>query len=70
MRQLDEKQLKADLQGKAAKRKGIQSRIQKLQGERDKYINEHRGQAGMSMGEAVVQSVRKQAAKKGFSFKS
>ncbi|MCX5788558.1 MAG: FlgO family outer membrane protein [Elusimicrobia bacterium] len=70
MKQMDDKQLKADLEGRAAKRKDIQTRLQKLQGERDQYVNAHRGQAGMSMGEAVVKSVRKQAAKKGYSFKS
>lgn len=58
------------LKDKAEDRKKIEGKIQKLQAEREKYVKEQEKKAGSSLGSAVVDAVRKQAAKKGYNFKS
>ena len=71
LQKMDAKQLKAELETKAAKRKDIQDKIQKLSAEREKYLRSSQasGRGGASIGDAVVKAVRKQASKKGYSFK-
>lgn len=70
MQSLDDEGRATYLKDKAEDRKKIEGKIQKLQAEREKHVREAEKKAGSSLGSAVVEAVRKQAAKKGYSFKS
>jgi hypothetical protein len=74
MKGLDAKQREAYIKKKADERKAIQAKIQRLNEERRKYVaqkeKEQAAQGGAeTLGQAVIKSVRAQAAKKGFKFK-
>ena len=71
LKKLDRKDLDKYLDGKLAERKNIKAEITRLQGERKKYIAEQeKKQTGpATLDKAVISSVRKQAAQKGYKFK-
>ena len=74
MKGMDAKQREAYLKKKADERKAIQAKIQRLNEERRKYVAQKEKEQAASggaetLGQAVIKSVRTQAAKKGFKFK-
>ena len=74
MQGMDAKQTDEYIKKKAQERKDIQADINRLSDERRKYIaQKEKEQAGQSvsqtLGQAVIQTVRSQAGKKGFKFK-
>ncbi|OGR11951.1 MAG: hypothetical protein A3K53_10760 [Deltaproteobacteria bacterium RIFOXYB2_FULL_66_7] len=74
MKGMDAKQREAYIKKKADERKTIQAKIQRLNEERRKYVaqkeKEEAAKGGAeTLGQAVIKSVRTQAAKKGFKFK-
>ena len=72
MKGMDEKERKAFVDGKSKERAEIQKEIAKLSAEREKFIQEEtkkqsaKGQT--SLDQALKQSIREQASKKGFEF--
>lgn len=70
MRALDEDERVKVIENKAKDRKALQEKIQKLEADRADYLKKADKDSGNTMGGAVVDAVRKQAAKKGFNFKS
>ncbi|MBI5201242.1 MAG: VWA domain-containing protein [Elusimicrobia bacterium] len=58
------------IETKSRERKEIQEKIQKLEADRADFLKKADKDSGNTMGGAVTDAVRKQAAKKGFNFKS
>ena len=74
MQGMDAKQREAYIKGKAEERKDIQAKIGRLNEERRKYVVQKEKEqaahgASQTLGQAVIKTVRSQAAKKGFKFK-
>jgi hypothetical protein len=74
MKGMDAKQREAYIKKKADERKAIQAKIGRLNEERRKYVAQKEKEAAAkggaeTLGQAVIKSVRSQAAKKGFKFK-
>ncbi|MBI4422731.1 MAG: VWA domain-containing protein [Elusimicrobia bacterium] len=64
---------KRHIEAEGAKRKEIQAKLDALQSERERYLKrqEQGGTAGSAtFGQAMIDAVRKQASKKGYTFKS
>ncbi len=73
MQEMSVDQRRAYVTGKANERTEIQAKIQKLNEQRNEYIAKemkHRGEQSDTLGSAVKQAVREQAAKKSYTFKS
>jgi hypothetical protein len=72
MKKLDEAGRKAYVAKKEKERQAIQSQMQKLNEERDAYVNQKRKELGEevedTLDQVVVNTVREQALKKGYSF--
>jgi len=71
---LGDKERAAYIERKAAERKAIQAQIGRLSGERRRYVAQKEKElaaqgATQTLGQAVIKTVRSQAAKKGFKFK-
>ncbi|MCX5794636.1 MAG: FlgO family outer membrane protein [Elusimicrobia bacterium] len=74
MQAMDAKERAAYIKRKAAERKDIQAKINRLNEERRKYVSAEEKKlaaqgASQTLGQAVIKTVRTQAAKKGFKFK-
>lgn len=70
MRSMDEGERVAYIENKAKDRREIQEKISKLEAERADHLKKKEKEAGNTLGGAVIEAVRKQAAKKGYNFRS
>jgi len=73
MQEMNAEQRRAYVAAKADERAEIQAKIQRLNDQRSRFIAEEmksRRQQGDTLGSAITQSVREQAAKKDYTFKS
>ncbi|MBI4348823.1 MAG: VWA domain-containing protein [Elusimicrobia bacterium] len=70
MRDMDEQERVRYVENKAKDRREIQEKISRLETERAAYLKKAEKDTGSTLGGAVVDAVRKQAAKKGYHFKS
>ncbi|OHB67652.1 MAG: hypothetical protein A2Y77_11755 [Planctomycetes bacterium RBG_13_62_9] len=73
MQKMDAQQRTAFVNARAQERAEIQTRIQQLNGQRNQFVDQEmkkRPQQGQTLGSAVKQVIREQAARKNYTFKS